>query len=281
MEAGKKNTGDNKKYRAVFSDIDGTLLNSSHQVTPDTAREIQRLEAQGIPFVLVSARMPEAMFTIQAQAGISSPMVCYSGALVVGKDGEHLYSCHMDLEEAVKIKNMLDGEYPSICCNTYGGSKWLVDDDQNPWVMREESITTLKSSPGDVESTFAEAGGIHKFLLMGEGGEIMKVQERLHKDYPHLTVARSNEYYLEVMNGAVRKSVGVEFLCGHFGISMDQAIAFGDGHNDMDMLRAVKTSYAMANAPKEVQESASRITLDNDHEGLLAGLRECFGEDEN
>ncbi|MFT4106288.1 MAG: Cof-type HAD-IIB family hydrolase [Lacrimispora sp.] len=281
METGKGNTGDSRKYKAIFSDIDGTLLNSSHQVTPDTAKEIQRLEAQGIPFVLVSARMPEAMTTIQAQAGITSPMVCYSGALVVGKEGEHLYSCQIGLEEAVKIKSMLDEEYPSICCNTYGGSIWLVDDDQNPWVMREEFITTLKSSVGDVESTFATAEGIHKFLLMGEGEEIIKVQERLHKDYPHLTVARSNEHYLEVMNGAVRKSVGVEFLCDYFGISMDQAVAFGDGHNDMDMLRAVKTSYAMANASKEVQESASRITLDNDSEGLLAGLKECFEEGEN
>ncbi len=281
MDTSKEKSGKSRKYKAIFSDIDGTLLNSSHQVTPDTAEEIQRLEAQGIPFVLVSARMPEAMFTIQAQAGISSPMVCYSGALVVAKQGDHLYSCQICLEEGVEIKKMLDEEYPSICCNTYGGNKWLVDDDQNPWVMREESITTLKSSVGNVESVFTEEQGIHKFLLMGEGEEIIKVQERLHKEYPHLTVARSNEYYLEVMNGEVRKSVGVAFLCDYFGISMDQAIAFGDGHNDMDMLRAVKTSYAMANAPEEVQESASRITLDNDHEGLLAGLRECFGEGDN
>lgn len=43
---------------------------------------------------------------------------------------------------------------------------------------------------------------------------------------------------------------------------------FGDGHNDIDMLGAVKYSYAMGNAPEEVKENAAYVTLDNDHEGV-------------
>ena len=81
MDHDKKGGGDAQGCRVVFSDIDGTLLDSSHQVTRATREEIRKLERQGIPFVLVSARMPEAMTTIQAQIGIHSPMVCYSGAL--------------------------------------------------------------------------------------------------------------------------------------------------------------------------------------------------------
>ena len=264
-------------YKAIFSDIDGTLLNSSHQVPPDTGREIRRLEGLGVPFVLVSARMPDAMLPIKAEIGISSPMVCYSGALVVGENEEYLYSCQVDLSEALKIKAMLTKDHPMICCNTYGGSKWVVDDDQSSWVKREETITGLKASVGKIECEFKEEQGIHKFLLMGEEDEILEVENRLKQEYPHLSVARSNACYLEVMHGAVMKSKGVAFLCNYYGISMDQVLAFGDGHNDIDMLKAVKTSYAMGNAPIEVRESAARVTLDHDQEGLLAALKECFG----
>lgn len=281
MKENKENEVPNLNFKAIFSDIDGTLLDSNHQVPPNTGREIRRLETLDVPFVLVSARMPDAMTAIKADIGITSPMVCYSGALVVGENGEHLYSCQVGLLEALEIKAMLNNEYPFICCNTYGGRKWVVDDDQNAWVKREEDITSLKAKVGTIEQEFKIEQGIHKFLLMGQKEEILKVEKRIKKEYPHLSVARSNECYLEVMNGAVKKSKGVEFLCHHYGISMDEVIAFGDGHNDIDMLEAVKTSYAMGNAPREVRESAARVTLDNDHEGLLAALKECFGYPES
>ena len=48
-----------KKYKIIFSDIDGTLLNDENQVPKETVEELQSLDKRGIPFVLVSARMSE------------------------------------------------------------------------------------------------------------------------------------------------------------------------------------------------------------------------------
>ena len=47
-----------KEYKIIFSDIDGTLLNNENQVPEETIEELRRLDSQGVPFVLVSARMP-------------------------------------------------------------------------------------------------------------------------------------------------------------------------------------------------------------------------------
>ena len=276
MCADERKKGTNMQYRVVFSDIDGTLLNSKHQVTPDTRLEILSLEQRGIPFILVSARMPDGILTIQNQIGNHAPIICYSGALICGTNGEILYSCQMNLDFAVEVKNMLDKEFPNICCNTYGHNKWIVDDDKNLWVRNEETITGIKSKIGNIEEAFAENAGIHKFLLMGDPKDILILEKRLKQDYPNLHVAKSTEYYLEVMEERVRKSKAVRILCDHYGYSMDEAIVFGDGHNDIDMLKDVKNSYAMANAPKEVQDSAAYVTLDNDHEGLLVVLKKCF-----
>lgn len=264
------------QYKVIFSDIDGTLLNSQHRVPGDTRKEILKLEQEGVPFVLVSARMPDGMSTIQNEIGNKAPMVCYSGALVKGEDGETLYSRYMDSKTALEIKDLLDRKYPDICCNTYGDSLWAVDDDGDPWVVKEEAITSLKSVKISVREMLERGQGIHKLLLMGQPDSIARVKEHLKREYPDLSIATSSQYYLEVMDGGVKKSVGASFLCGYYGITMDQAIAFGDGGNDVDMLAAVKNSYAMANAPREVRDSAAHVTLDNDHEGLLAALKENF-----
>ena len=269
-----RNTG--YRYKMIFSDIDGTLLDSHQQVSEDTRKEILRLEQEGVPFVLVSARMPEGLAPIRRQLGNHAPMVSYGGGLICNEDGEILSSCQMDLGTALEIKGLLDREYPHIVCNTYGFSRWVVDDDSNPWVVREEEITTLKAENGNIGEIFGKDGGIHKFLLMGEHEEIEQLEIRLKRKWPELSIAASSSCYLEVMNGKVRKSEGVRFLCGYYGISLEEVIAFGDGKNDMDMLKAAGNSYAMANAPIEVRESAKHVTLDNDHEGLLAALRENF-----
>lgn len=117
---------------------------------------------------------------------------------------------------------------------------------------------------------------MHKFLLMGQEESIQRLEKRLKGHFPDLSIASSSPVYLEVMDGRVSKSRGVGFLCSHYGVSLDEVIAFGDGCNDMDMLRAVKNSYAMANAPLVVRRSAAHVTLDNDHQGLLAALEEDF-----
>lgn len=70
--------------QAIFSDIDGTLLNSKHQITFDTKNTIQKVVGGNIPFVLVSARMPSSIFPLQQELNINAPVICYSGGLILG-----------------------------------------------------------------------------------------------------------------------------------------------------------------------------------------------------
>ncbi len=260
--------------KIIFSDIDGTLLDNCHQVSGGTCKKIIELEQKGIPFVLISARMPEGVTSIQRQIGNHSPIICYSGGLIYDEGGKILYSCLLEMDKALKIKEILKAEFPRISFNTYGYEKWIVDSANDPWVREEENITGLKAKEGDMEKEFAEEGGIHKLLLMGESEEIQSVETRLRKKYPELSIVLSKKNYLEIMHGNANKSTGICHLCNHRGISLEEAMAFGDGYNDMDMLKAVKYSYAMGNAPEEVKESAAYVTLNNDNEGILAVIKE-------
>ena len=262
------------RCRILYSDIDGTLLNSRHHVSRGTRERILELDRRGIPFILVSARMPEGVRVVQRELGIHRPIICYSGGLILDENGQELYSRRMELGTAAKIRDVLKERFPGICCNAYGGSLWVVEDNRDLRVVREERIVKGKALCGDLREVFAGDGGIHKFLLMGEPEDIRQAEEFLRDGYPGLTVLRSNEYYLEVMDGAVDKAEGVRFLCGHYGIPAEEAAAFGDGENDVGMLRAVKYGFAMGNASKSVREQAAFVTLTNDEEGILEAIRE-------
>ncbi len=261
-------------FRILFSDIDGTLINSQHHIPGRTREKILELDRKGIPFILVSARGPAGVEVIRRELGNRKPFICYSGGLVLDADGKALYSRQIELGLAVEIYELLEHECPEICCNTYSKDLWVVKDDTNPWVVREERITQGKSVAGDIGEIFAEAGGVHKFLLMGEPEPIDRTGILLRKRYPGLSVLKSNKFYLEVMDGSVHKAAGVRYLCDHYGIPVEEAAAFGDGENDVGMLQAVGCGFAMGNAPESVKQQVKYVTGSNEEEGIWEVLRE-------
>lgn len=270
-------TVENAAFDIVFTDVDGTLLDAEHRVLAQSCSVIQGLAPLDIPFVLVSARMPEGLYTIQNEIGFTGPLVCYSGAYVLDVQGNELLSKPIALDVALDLKAFLDTELPEVCCSEYGFHTWACDDDTDPRIMNEERITTLKATRAPLSEAFDEQG-IHKFLLMGDPDQIAAAQERISTAYSNLTAVRSSETLCEIMRGDVTKSEGVHVLCDYLGVDIERAIAFGDGRNDIDMLRAVPRSYAMANAPAEVKDSAAGVTeLSNDQNGLAVQLEQLLG----
>lgn len=265
-----------KQIKIVFTDVDGTLLDAEHRVIPEACASVQKLAQLGIPLVLVSARMPEGLTTIQREMGFTGPLVCYSGAYVLDEQGAELLSHPIDIDTACEIKQFLDCEMPGLTCSEYGYHTWICDDDQDPRIQNEERITTLKAQNARLRDVFGLTG-IHKFLLMGEPDEMEVAEKRIAAAYPQLAVARSSAILCEVMSGKASKAEGVQVVCRHFGMDPSEAVAFGDGRNDIDMLAAVPESYAMANAPDEVKQVAAHVTrFSNAENGLVHTLEELL-----
>ena len=264
------------EIKIVFTDVDGTLLDAEHRVIPEACVTVQRLAQLGIPLVLVSARMPEGLTTIQSAMGFTGPLVCYSGAYVQDERGAKLLSHVIDIDTACEIKQFLDRELPGLTCSEYGFHTWICDDDRDPRIQNEERITSLKAERAALRDAFSHVG-IHKFLLMGEPAEIEAAEKRIAAAYPQLAVVRSSPILCEVMSGAASKAEGVRVVCRHFGVDPAEAVAFGDGRNDMDMLAAVPESYAMANVPDEVKRAAAHVTrFPNAENGLARTLEELL-----
>ena len=83
------------QIRMVFSDIDGTLLNSEHQMTERTSSAIRRLHRHGIPFVFISARSREGIYPILQEHNLTCPVVACNGAMILDENGSVLHTTVM------------------------------------------------------------------------------------------------------------------------------------------------------------------------------------------
>lgn len=263
-----------RRYKMVFCDIDGTLIDSKHQISKSTVQKIRELYRMGIPFIIVSARMPSGILLLQNELKIKAPVVCYSGALILNEHGDCIKTAGIGHEKAVLIDSFIKKEWKQVCCSAFCHDHWIVDNIHDEWVVQEQNITSSVPVEGGISDFILPEGHIHKFLCMGDAQQISKLNRAMKENFPDLSIYRSKDTYLEIMDGAVSKSDAVRYLCRNYDIPVEATVSFGDNFNDVDMLHATGTSFAMGNAPDEVKKQAQNVTLDNDHEGVLAGLRQ-------
>ena len=248
-----ENTSPSSPYKAVFSDIDGTLLNSQHQITPKTEKAIKNILKQGIPFIPVSARPPYAITPYMEQLGSQHGMICYSGALILDKNLTALYSVTLEPQDLQKLNELL-ADFAHLSISYYAGLDWFCNDVNNDWIKQESEITGLSAE------------------------EIQTVEPVLKQALPHLSIHRSKDEYLEITNPAATKAKAIQFMEQHLGISAEQVIAFGDNFNDLDMLQYAGLSVAMGNAPNAIKQAAKEVTSTNNEDGIALVLNRVFGK---
>lgn len=257
----------------IFCDIDGTLINSNNEISSGTKQKIQELYCSGIPFILVSARMPSGILPLQRDMEIKAPIICYNGALILSEVGDCIKTAHIEHEKAVLIESFIKAEWNNVSCSIYCYNDWIVDNIHNDkWVVQEQNITLSVPTERKISNFVSHKWHAHKILCMGEAEQIACLNKVLNEKYPELSIYRSKDTYLEIMNGAASKSSAIKYLCKEYGISIESTVSFGDNFNDIDMFLVTGTSFAMGNAPEEVKRQAQNVTLDNDHDGVLAGL---------
>lgn len=259
-----------QRYRAVFSDIDGTLLNSQHQISFKTEQAIQRIVKQGIPFILVSARPPLAMTPYTTQLGTKNAMICYGGALILDADLQPLYNAVIEKTDLEQLDTDLE-DYANLSINHYANLDWFSNDLNNYWTVQEGEITGLSATakPNHLNQ-------VHKILVMGDASEIKALEDKLKPKYPQLSIHRSKDTYLEIMNKQATKSNAIRFMEQKLNLSAEEVIAFGDNFNDLDMLEYAGLSVAMGNAPDEIKRVAKRVALSNNEDGIAVVLNEIF-----
>jgi Cof subfamily protein (haloacid dehalogenase superfamily) len=260
-------------YKAIFSDIDGTFLTTQHEVLPTTATAVKQLTEEGIPFVLVSGRMPAAIQPILKSMNIRIPLICYSGALVWLADGHEVYSKRMPAKETARILRKIETRWPQTVVNYYAGDTWYVRETCDPHVQCEIAITQAVPREAEFISLLTKGQLPHKLLCMCEPAVCEAMECELQAAFPLLHVVRSSPILLEIMEVSISKANGIRMLLNDFGLLPQEIIAFGDNYNDIDMLAYAGLGVAMGNAPQEIKKAADEITASNDEDGIAKFLK--------
>lgn len=263
------------EWKIVFSDIDGTVLNSKHELLASTIDAVKKLALKNIPFVLVSARMPKAMKLILDEMKVKMPMISYGGALVLDEQNQILYDNKINKIDTEAIISEIELLWPDdVVINYYSDDNWFVKDENNKAVKREENITNVKASQADFKNLIANNILPNKILCMTKANISSKIEAVLQEKFPQLNIVRSSDILIEIMNKDVSKANGIEVLLHHLKMTPAQAIAFGDNYNDLTMLNFVGRGVVMQNAPEEIRKEAKYITKSNNEDGIYEYLKQ-------
>lgn len=251
--------------KAAFFDIDGTLLSfKTHRMPESTKRALAALRERGVKLIISSGRP-----TYQLPPCIATGFDAYvtlSGQLCFDADGVYR-SLPIDGRAVEKIvADVRRGDYDVL----------VLQRDRAFCNDLSERVRSVAEQAGLVyeqdDISCALDGPVYQFCAFVDAED-----ERMVTDgAPHVATTRWTHLFCDVVPDEGGKFFGVRETLERYGIAPDEAIAFGDGENDLSMFDAVGTSVAMGNAWPSVKERASHVTSSVDEDGILRAC-EHFG----
>ena len=256
--------------KIVFSDVDGTLLNSQHKITPDTLRALNALREKNIPFVIISARSPSGIEPIVREYGLRCSVVSYSGSLILDENWHVVYHRGMSRAEAAQVLAFAERQKFQMTWCVYSFDEWITPDRTDPRIVREETIVKATARQGGIQDVTADE--VHKLLFICDPACTDAIEAATKAAFPQFSVVRSSPILLEIMPGGTTKAQAVQTLCDLWNISPADAVAFGDNYNDVEMLELVGHGWLMGNAPEPLKQRLPNHTADHDHDGIAQVL---------
>jgi hypothetical protein len=266
-------------YKAVFLDMDGTLLRSDHSVSKGTIKTIKNLAEKGVPVILVSARPINAVLPTFRNIGLPAhtPLITLNGSYIV-ENGQPIFEAVIDLETTARVTAEVK---PFKATIAYYLQKEWYSEVSDAWTDHEQKImdTPLQVGPIDhfVRDWSARNIGPNKMMVMSDAGKITGIQQHLRSIYNgRLNIYPSKATYLEVMDTRGSKSNAVKFVGERLGIEPAAIVAMGDNYNDVEMLQFAGMGVAMGNAPDDIKAKADLVTDTNNNDGVRKALEKLF-----
>lgn len=243
--------------RAVFLDVDGTMLSLSRNCEPASTRAaVARLREAGVLPVLATGRAGYLLDLVDL-TGFGG-LVTFNGQLVEA-GGRVVHSNPLDPDDvAVAVRQAEEGLY--TCLFMERERMYMNAIDESVRAMEELSHNRYVAAP----ASRALEGAVYQLNLLGEPG-----RERVLLDVArHCKSTRWSDVFADIMPDSGGKDVGVRIMMDALGLEPEECVAFGDGGNDVDMFGVVGTSVAMGNAGEDARAAATYVTDHVDEDGI-------------
>lgn len=273
--------------RLIAVDIDGTLLNSSFQVSDANLQALLDAHERGVEIALVTGRRHDFALPVADSLGFSVTLISSNGAVTRSSDGSLFHRdllpaaiaremvCHMAAFRANTVLSFdREGKGALVVETTellnVALRRWMEKNSEYLDVVQplEDAVT---ESP--VQATFC-----------GDIARMREAQQALRNSglWERITVLRTQYEerdlcIVDVLNHGCSKGHALRRWAEHRGIERRQVMAIGDNYNDIEMLEFAGVPVIMANACDELKQNGWMITLGNNQDGVARAVESVLG----
>lgn len=263
---------DFSKIKLVVTDMDGTLLNSKHEVSDRFYELYYQLKNQGVHFVAASGRqynnITQKLVTLKDEITI----IAENGGVARYRDEDIVITdlSNDDIIELIHLLRSIDSVYPVICGNknAYTESNEIrFINVLGEYYTKYKTVNDLTKIENDIYFKLA----IYHF----ESSEKYIYPFVKHLENK-LQVKVSGQHWVDISHPNANKGHALQIVQQRLGINKEETMVFGDYNNDLEMLDCAGYSYAMANAHPNVIKTAKHITKSNDEFGVELVLEQLL-----
>lgn len=255
-----------QKY-ALFFDIDGTLVSfKTHEIPESAVKALARAKQNGSQVYIATGRPPMIITNLGQIEHLIDGYITINGALCY--IGNELVSLHPIPMEDVQTC-VLDAQ-----AKGYG----LI-------VVARDQVAVLDPT-GSVDRIFRQYLNVKEFDNPSPLEEVLRqdvlqltaffdaaYEREMLARMPHCVSGRWHPEFTDITALEADKGKGIQAIALHQGFDAGRTIAFGDGGNDLSMIRQAGIGVAMGNATDELKQHADYISTSVDEDGILNALR--------
>lgn len=253
--------------KAIFFDIDGTLKSfKTHSIPQSAIDAINEVKTKGIKVFIATGRYFKQIGDL---GGLTfDGFITLNGAHCLNGENETIFTNPIpreDIEALLHYHNEVF-LFPSIFITEKRELINYIDEN----VREISQLVAVPLSPVGqlVEADLSEVLQIDAFINSNQESEILKTV------LPHCDASRWNPLFADVNVKGNSKRTGIDKFLEYYGLDLSETMAFGDGGNDLQMLKHVAMGIAMGNAGDEVKEVADYITDSVDDNGIRNALKQ-------
>lgn len=268
--------------KIIALDLDGTLLNSQKVISPRNYAALERAAARGIEVVPTTGRffdgMPEC---VRALPFLHYAITVNGAQLYDVRERKAIAKAELTPELAAALMSYLDREPVVYDCYqdnwgymTQSFQEHIADYIANPDIIN--MVRQLRTPVPELKAYLLEKGqGVQKVQMFTMD---LALRERLIAEltekFPEAAVSSSASCNIEINAVAAQKGKALRQLADLLGVDMSRTVAFGDGMNDVSMLKAAGIGFAMGDAWPEALAAGDRVTAGCDEDGVAVALEQ-------
>lgn len=254
------------KIKIAFFDIDGTLIDpEKKRITDNTKKALLKLKENGVKICIATGRPPEKVPDFKSEGIDFDAFLTFNGSYSFNET-ETIFKNPLDKEDVKQIiQNGEEMGHPVV----------LATKDRTEANGLEEDLVEYFSIANQrikLATDFEELSKDEVFQIMMAGGK--DEYKAMLKDTKRAAVAVWWPKAVDIIPSDGGKGVAVEKVLEYYHLSKEEAMAFGDGNNDLEMLKTVGLAVAMENASKELKEAADVICGHVSEDGIYTYCKE-------